>query len=155
MRRDVFGVRDKLKQLSRRDRLMLVVLAAFLLGVFAWYGLWEPSQKRLVAAEALYLKHYDLAEIMELSEPDPIEFDYDQPLSTRLSEMSKKTRFEFKQFDVEADVIRMTLNGNALHLLYWLEDIERSGAKIQSFTLEKLGKTNPDLWQVQILINNS
>ena len=72
MRRDVFGVRDKLKQLSRRDRLMLVVLAAFLLGVFAWYGLWEPSQKRLVAAEALYLKHYDLARLWNLASLIPL-----------------------------------------------------------------------------------
>lgn len=154
MTRDVLGVRHKLKRLSRRDRLMLVVLTAFLMGVFAWYGLWQPAQRRLAAAEALYLKHYDLAEIMKYAEPDPAEFDYDQPLSTRLSEMNKKTNFEFKQFEVEAEVIRMTLTGNALHLLYWIEDTERNGAKIQSFTLQKLGKANPDLWQLQILINN-
>ncbi|MFJ7882149.1 type II secretion system protein GspM [Pseudomonas sp. NPDC096917] len=155
MRRDVLGIRDKLKQLSRRDRQMLAVLAAFLLGIFAWYGLWEPAQKRLIATQALYLKHDDLAEIMKYAEPDPVEFDYDQPLSTRLSEMSKHTHLEFKQFEVEAQVIRMTINGSALHLLYWLGDIERRGAKIQAFSLVKLDKSDSGRWQVQIQINNA
>ena len=108
-----------------------------------------------IATQALYLKHDDLAEIMKYAEPDPVEFDYDQPLSTRLSEMSKHTHLEFKQFEVEAQVIRMTINGSALHLLYWLGDIERRGAKIQAFSLVKLDKSDSGRWQVQIQINNA
>lgn len=47
-------VRERWRQLPRRDRQLCGVLAVFLSMVFGFYGLWQPAQQRLAAAQTLY-----------------------------------------------------------------------------------------------------
>ena len=65
--------------------------------------------------------------------PTPV----DQPLSLRISESAATAGLELQQMDSDNDLLRLTVRGDAMTLLPWLDRIERDGIALQSLTLEK------------------
>ena len=125
------------QQLPRRDRQLCVALAVFLAGVLAVYGLWQPAQQRLQTAQALYYKNLALAGDIQRARPvKPMKVP-DQPLPTRLSESAVAAGLNVEQFEMDTDVLRVTVSAEAGALLTWLARIEHEGAEFQSLHLEK------------------
>lgn len=141
---------DRWCQLPLRDRQLCAALVVFLLGVFGFYGLWQPAEQRLQAAQALYLKR--LAQAAEVQQARPVRAlkTFDQPLTTRLSESAASAGLDVQQFEVQAEVIRLTLSGEAIAVLNWLNGVEQDGASFQSLVLEK---REPNL-EARLVINN-
>ena len=55
-----------------------------------------------------------------------------------------------QQFDVDTQRIRISLSGNAMAVLEWLNRIEQEGAEFESLSLEK----SAQVLQVQLQISN-
>lgn len=130
-------LRESWQQLSRRDRQLCGALAAFLLVVFCGYGLWLPAQQRLETAHALFLKNVALADEAQRARSASAAQDPDQPFASRLSESAADSGLSVEQFELEAGVVRITLSGDAVAVLGWLDRIERQGARFESLSLEK------------------
>lgn len=143
-------LRERWLQLPLRDRQLCGVLAVFLLIVVSVYGLWLPARQRLETAQALHFKRLAQAGEVQQARPTLAVEVFDQPLSTRLSESAARLGLNVQQFDVEAAVIRIGLNGDATTVLGWLHRIEQEGAQFESLSLEKQDSS----LQVQLLINN-
>ena len=131
------GLRERWSQLPSRDRQLCRVLAVFLLVVFSIYGLWLPSQQRLDAARGLYFKQMALAAEIQQARPGSVTRVSDQPLASRLSESAISSGLTVEQFELDAGVVRITLNGDAAALLGWLNRIELEGSGFESLSLEK------------------
>ena len=123
-------VRERWRQLPRRDRQLCGVLAVFLSMVFGFYGLWQPAQQRAQPTRATRV--------------------YTQPLSSRLSESAASAGLQVQQFDVDTQRIRISLSGNAMAVLEWLNRIEQEGAEFENLSLEK----SAQVLQVQLQISN-
>jgi len=143
-------VRERWLQLPRRDRQLCAVLGVFLLAVFAFYGVWQPAQQRLTAAQTLYAQRIAQAGEVQRARPTRAARVYTQPLSSRLSESAASAGLDVQQFEMDNQVLRITLSGNALVALEWLNRIEQEGAEFESLSLEKSGQA----LQVQLQINN-
>lgn len=143
-------VRDRWQQLSRRERQLCLVLGVFLAGVFSVYGLWQPAQQRLTTAQMLYVKNLGQAAEVQRAQPTQAARVFEQPLSTRLSESAAASGLNVQQFEMDAEVLRITLSGDALAVLNWLARIEQEGAQFETLSLEKRDQT----LEVQLLINN-
>ncbi|MDI2593353.1 type II secretion system protein GspM [Pseudomonas sp. 681] len=128
---------EKWQQLPKRDRQMLIMLGIFLVGVLLFSGLWQPAQQRLAAAERLYQQRLGLAMEVQRALPTRQHSVVPTPLSSRLSDSALAQGLDLQQFEVDDSVLRITLRGNALTLLKWLENIEREGAVFESLNLEK------------------
>lgn len=131
------GLRERWSQLPSRDRQLCRVLAVFLLVVFSIYGLWLPAQQRLDAARGLYFKQMALAAEIQQARPGSVTRVSDQPLASRLSESAISSGLTVEQFELDAGVVRITLNGDAAALLGWLNRIELEGSGFESLSLEK------------------
>lgn len=75
---------------------------------------------------------------------------YTQPLSSRLSESAASAGLQVQQFDVDTQRLRISLSGNAMAVLAWLNRIEQEGAEFESLSLEKSAQA----LQVQLQISN-
>jgi general secretion pathway protein M len=128
---------EKWQQLPNRDRQMLTVLGIFLVGMLMFSRLWQPAQQRLAAAERLYQQRLGLALEVERALPTRQHSTLPAPLSSLLSDSALAQGLDLQQFEVDDSVLRITLRGNALTLLKWLESIERNGAVFESMSLEK------------------
>lgn len=123
-------------RLGPRDRRMLVLLAAVLLAVLLWQGLWQPAQVRLAGAERQFQQHWELAR--EISTASPQSSRASAPVGpAQVSETVAAAGLELEQLNVDASLVRLTLRGDPLALLTWLEDMERRGAILQNLVLEK------------------
>lgn len=131
------GLRERWSQLPSRDRQLCCVLAVFLLVVCSIYGLWLPAQQRLDAARGLYFKQMALAAEIQQARPGSVTRVSDQPLASRLSESAISSGLTVEQFELDAGVVRITLNGDAAALLGWLNRIELEGSGFESLSLEK------------------
>ena len=131
------GLRERWSQLPSRDRQLCRVLAVFLLVVFSIYGFWLPAQQRLDAARGLYFKQMALAAEIQQARPGSVTRLSDQPLASRLSESAISSGLTVEQFELDAGVVRITLNGDAAALLGWLNRIELEGSGFESLSLEK------------------
>ncbi|ARQ76582.1 hypothetical protein B6D87_21290 [Pseudomonas fragi] len=131
------GLRERWSQLPSRDRQLCRVLAVFLLVVFSIYGFWLPAQQRLDAARGLYFKQMALAAEIQQARPGSVTRVSDQPLASRLSESAISSGLTVEQFELDAGVVRITLNGDAAALLGWLNRIELEGSGFESLSLEK------------------
>ena len=131
------GLRERWSQLPSRDRQLCRVLAVFLLVVFSIYGLWLPAQQRLDAARGVYFKQMALAAEIQQARPGSVTRVSDQPLASRLSESAISSGLTVEQFELDAGVVRITLNGDAAALLGWLNRIELEGSGFESLSLEK------------------
>ncbi len=130
-------VREQWQQLPRRDRQLCGVLGIFLLVVLSVYGLWQPAQQRLAAAQTLYFQR--LAQLGELQKAQPTQAAtvFDQPLSSRLSESAAAAGLDVQQFEMSAHVLRITLSGQAFAVLGWLSRIEQEGAHFETLNLQR------------------
>ena len=61
----------------------------------------------------------------------------EQPLALRISESVSTTGLELQQMDTDHDLLRLTLSGEAMTLLAWLDQLEQQGAVLQALTLDK------------------
>ncbi|MFW0758170.1 type II secretion system protein GspM [Pseudomonas sp. H11T01] len=125
---------------SPRDRLLLTGLGVFLLAVLAFSLVWQPAQQRLLVAERQYQQRLALAMEVQRAQPPNGRAATTQPPSTQVSESAVAAGLELQQFDVEGDLLRLTVSGDALALLAWLDQTEQGGAVLQSLTLETRGK---------------
>ncbi|WP_248795955.1 type II secretion system protein GspM [Pseudomonas sp. MWU13-2105] len=130
-------LRQRWLGLSLRDRRMLIGLAIFLTVVSLFSGVWQPAQQRLEKAGRLYQQRLLLATEVQRAQPTSQRSISAQPLSTRLSETVTVAGLELQQLDQAGQSLRVTLSGNALALLQWLDQTEQSGAVLQSLSLEK------------------
>ncbi|WP_347903431.1 type II secretion system protein GspM [Pseudomonas purpurea] len=127
-------------RLTLRDRQALSVLGGLLVAVLAFVGLWQPAQQRLAVAERVYQQRQVLAaEVSRAQAPSAGAVDA-QPLSTRLSERALADGLDLQQLEVQGEVLRLTLSGDARALLVWLHQTELDGAVLQSLTLNKRGE---------------
>lgn len=143
-------IRERWQQLPRRDRQLCGVLAVFLLVVLSVYGLWLPAQQRLSTAQTLYTKHLAQAGDVQRALPAPALKTYDQPLTTRLSESAAGAGLSVQQFETDAQMLRITLSGDAISVLNWLNRIEQEGADFERVSLEKRDSS----LQAQLHIHN-
>ncbi|WP_052451059.1 type II secretion system protein GspM [Pseudomonas batumici] len=125
------------QNLGPRDRRMLVGLGIFLMVVTLFKGLWQPVQQRLERGERVYQQRLLLAAEVQRAQPATQRSTPSRPLSTRLSETVAAAGLELQQLDQDGQSLRVTLSGNALALLQWLDQTEQSGAVLQSLSLEK------------------
>ncbi|WP_191489884.1 type II secretion system protein GspM [Pseudomonas sp. FEN] len=123
--------------LGQRDRRMLVGLGVFLLMVTLFSGLWQPAQQRLERGERLYQQRLLLAAEVQRAQPASHRPSPSRSLSTRLSETVAAAGLELQQLDQDGQSLRVTISGNAVALLQWLDQTEQSGAVLQSLSLEK------------------
>ena len=143
-------LRERWQHLARRDRQLCAVLAVFLLAVFGVYGLWLPAQQRLEGAQALYFKNVALADQIQRARPASAAKVSDQPLASRLSESAAGSGLNVEQFELDTGGVRISLNGDAVAVLGWLNRIEQEGARFASLSLEKRDRS----LQARLQINN-
>lgn len=130
-------LRDYWRQLPGRDRQLLGMLGVFLLAVLAFYGFWQPASQRWDTAQALYSRAVLQAAQVQLARPTLAAKGGEQPLATRLSESAASAGLNVQQFEMDARVLRITLSGDAVAVLGWLERIEQEDARFESVRLEK------------------
>ncbi|UUQ67168.1 type II secretion system protein M [Pseudomonas fuscovaginae UPB0736] len=131
---------ERWQRLAPRERQWLIGLGLFLLSVAMFSGLWLPSQQRLERAHHLYQQRWALAGEVHNARPMRGRTAPTQPLSTRLDESVRAAGLELQQLDQDGQTLRLTLVGDALALLGWLERVEQDGAQLQSLGLEPRDK---------------
>ncbi|MEJ5060376.1 MULTISPECIES: type II secretion system protein GspM [unclassified Pseudomonas] len=126
------------QQLSLREQRLILGLSVFVLSVVAFSLVWQPTQQRLATAERQYQQQLALAAQLQQARPrNLVPESVDQPLSLRISESASAAGLELHQMDSDNEVLRLTLSGDAMAMLPWLDRIERDGVALQSLTLEK------------------
>lgn len=126
------------QRLSIREQRLLGGLGVFVLGVAAFSLVWQPTQQRLITAERQYQQQLALAARLQQAQPRRhVPGPVDQPLSLRISESAATAGLELQQMNSDNDLLRLTVRGDAMTLLPWLDRIERDGIALQSLTLEK------------------
>lgn len=136
---------------SQRDRRMLSGLGVFLFAVLVFMMVWQPAQQRLIHSERIYQQQRVLAMQVRQAQPANVRVDANKPLSAQVSASAVAAGLELQQFDVEGDLLRMTVSGDALALLSWLDQTEREGARLQSLVLSKHKK----LLQARLVLHAS
>ncbi|SDS26240.1 general secretion pathway protein M [Pseudomonas asplenii] len=131
---------ERWQRLARRERQWLIGLGLFLLSVAMFSGLWLPAQQRLERAHHLYQQRWALAGEVHNVRPTQVRTAPTQPLSTRLDDSVRAAGLELQQLDQDGQTLRLTLVGDALALLGWLERVEQDGAQLQSLGLEPRDK---------------
>ncbi|UZE29565.1 type II secretion system protein M [Pseudomonas asplenii] len=131
---------ERWQRLARRERQWLIGLGLFLLSVAMFSCLWLPAQQRLERAHHLYQQRWALAGEVHNARPTRGRTAPTQPLSTRLDESVRAAGLELQQLDQDGQTLRLTLVGDALALLGWLERVEQDGAQLQSLGLEPRDK---------------
>ncbi|MGE8066832.1 type II secretion system protein GspM [Pseudomonas sp. NPDC089569] len=130
--------KTKVQRLSLRERRLVLTLGLLVSSVAAFSLIWQPTQLRLAAAERQYQQQLVLAVQLQQAHPgSQARVAVDQPLSLRVSESAMAAGLEMHQMDSDNDLLRLTLSGDAMALLSWLDRIERDGVMLQSLTLEK------------------
>ncbi|WP_247257844.1 type II secretion system protein GspM [Pseudomonas moorei] len=126
------------QRLSIREQRLLGGLSVFVLGVAAFSLVWQSTQQRLITAERQYQQQLALATRLQQAQPrSHVPKPVDQPLSLRISESAATAGLELQQMNSDNDLLRLTVSGDAMTLLPWLDRIERDGIALQSLTLEK------------------
>ena len=125
------------RRLSQRERGLLVLLIAGLLGGALFFCIWQPAMQRLDAAGHRYRQQQHFAVQLERAQPQSRSLsDARQPLSLRISESLVTAGLEVQQMDSDNEQIRLTLSGQPEPLLRWLDRLERDDVLLQSLTLE-------------------
>lgn len=138
-------------RLALRDRRALSVLAVALVAGLAFVGLWQPSQQRLAVAERLYQQRLVQAGEVARAQAPSARAAGTAPLSTQLSERAITDGLDLQQLEVQGDLLRLTLRGDARALLAWLHRTELEGATLQSLTLDKQGQA----LEAQVVVQGS
>lgn len=138
------------RRVAARDRQALGALALVLAAVLAFIGLWQPAQQRLVAAERLYQQRLALAAEIN-SAHSPTQANDPRPLSVSLSERAQAEGLDLQQLEVQDDLLRLTVSGDARVLLAWLHRTEQDGASLQSLILD----AREERLEAQIVLRSS
>ncbi|TVT83244.1 type II secretion system protein GspM [Pseudomonas sp. H3(2019)] len=138
-------------RLALRDRQALSALVVTLIAVLAFVGLWQPSQQRLAVAERLYQQRLVQAGEVARAQAPSARAEGTAPLSTQLSERAIADGLDLQQLEVQGDLLRLTLRGDARALLAWLHRTEQDGATLQSLTLDKQGQA----LEAQVVVQGS
>ncbi|NWE44888.1 type II secretion system protein GspM, partial [Pseudomonas gingeri] len=85
-------------------------------------------------------QRWALAAEVQRARPATVQATSTQPLSTRLGESALAAGLELQQLDQDGQSLRLTISGEALALLGWLDQIEQGGALLQTLSLEKRDK---------------
>lgn len=117
---------------SPRERWLLAGL-----GVAAFSLIWQPTQARLARAGLEYQRQLEVAAQLQQARPrQSVPTTADQPLALRISESASVAGLELQQLASDAIVLRLTISGDAVTLLAWLDQLERDGVVLQSLTLD-------------------
>lgn len=120
-----------------RERWLLAGLGVFLLSVAAFSLIWQPTQAKLARAGLEYQRQLELAAQLQQARPRlSMPIAADQPLALRISESAAVAGLELQQLDSDDRVLRLTISGDAMTLLTWLDQLERDGVVLQSLTLD-------------------
>jgi general secretion pathway protein M len=124
--------------ISTREQRLLIALGVFILVLLAYSQIWQPTRQRLTGLERDYQQQLLLALQLQQIPPNVNRTAHpDQPLSLRVSESTAAAGLEMHQMDVDNDVLRLTLSGEAKALLQWLDRVEGEGVALQSLILQK------------------
>jgi general secretion pathway protein M len=121
---------------GRRDQLMLIVLAMFLLSVGLISGVWQPTKQRLERAERSYQQHLSLVSEMRRAKPTR-RSGVSQPWASRISDSATAAGLELLEMNRDSASLRVVVSGDADALLSWLIQGEREGVHMQSLTLDR------------------
>ena len=124
------------QQFGRRDQLMLIVLAMFLLSVGMISGVWQPTKQRLERAERSYQQRLSLVSEMRRAKPTH-RSSVGQPWASRISDSATAAGLELLELNRDSASLRVVVSGEAGALLSWLIQGEREGAHMQSLTLDR------------------
>ncbi|MCS3512965.1 MULTISPECIES: type II secretion system protein GspM [Pseudomonas] len=125
------------KALSPRDRFLLKGLAAFLLGVLLFQGVWQPGRQRLVGAERYYQQQHVLAQQVQRAQPLQARQAATLPPASTIHDSAEAAGLEVNQIEVQSERLRLILSGEAVALLNWLAALERDTGGFHMLTLEK------------------
>ena len=126
------------QRLSRREQYLLGGLAVFVMGVATFSLIWQPTQQRLASAERHYQQQLALAAQLQQVQPrSQQQRPLEQPLALHISESISTTGLDLQQMDNDNELLRLTLSGEAMTLLAWLDQLEQQGAVLQALTLDK------------------
>ena len=128
------------QRLAPRDRQAVSALGLVLLAVLVFVGLWQPAQARLAIAERVYQQRLVLAAEVSRAQAPNVRGHDTQPMAVRLSARAVADGLDLHQLDVQEDVLRLTLSGDARTLLSWIHHTELEGGLVQSLTLDKRDK---------------
>lgn len=137
MKTKVSFVRERWYRLPRRDRWMLALLGVFLLTVLAFSGLWQPARERLATAERVHQQRLLQARDVLRAQPVNPAMGVRQGFSSDVSKSVTAAGLELQNVDLDGELLRLTLSGNAEALLKWINQAERQGAILQALTLDK------------------
>jgi general secretion pathway protein M len=121
---------------GRRDQLMLIVLAMFLLSVGLISGVWQPTKQRLERAERSYQQRLSLVSEMRRAKPTR-RSGVSQPWASRISDSATAAGLELLELNKDSASLRVVVSGDADALLSWLIQGEREGVHMQSLTLDR------------------
>jgi len=121
---------------GRRDQLMLIVLAMFLLSVGLISGVWQPTKQRLERAERSYQQRLSLVSEMRRAKPTR-RSGVSQPWASRISDSATAAGLELLEMNRDSASLRVVVSGDADALLSWLIQGEREGVHMQSLTLDR------------------
>jgi general secretion pathway protein M len=138
-------------RLTPRDRQALSALVVVFVAVLAFVGLWQPAQQRLAVAERVYQQRLVQAGEVARAQAPGARAESTAPLSTQLSDRAIADGLDLQQLEVQGDLLRLTLRGDARVLLAWLHRTEQDGATLQSLTLDKQGQ----VLEAQVVVQGS
>lgn len=128
------------RSLSSRERGLLLGLSALLVATALFSLIWQPQQQRLASAQERYQQQRMLAaQLQQTLPPRQAQPRGEQPLSLRISESILAAGLQLQHIDSDHDGLSLTLNGDVMLLLSWLDRMEREGAELQALVLEKRG----------------
>ncbi|MFW9269530.1 type II secretion system protein GspM [Pseudomonas sp. NR3] len=123
-------------RLSRREQSLLVGLVGLLCMVLAYTSIWQPTRQRLEIAERQHRQHSRLLARILRAEPTRPITSIAGLLSVRVNESAEKAGLDIAEMEVDDDLLRLAVNGDAKPLLHWLDQLERQGTRLQSLALE-------------------
>ncbi|WP_413793714.1 MULTISPECIES: type II secretion system protein GspM [unclassified Pseudomonas] len=132
----VQGLKQAWGRLSCRERGLLLGLAGLMLAGVCYVSIWQPTRQRLEMTERQYRQQTELNARIQRAEPSREMTAATQPLSVRVNEDATAAGLEIAEMEVDGDLLRLAVSGEANSLLGWLDQQEREGAGLQSLTLE-------------------
>ncbi|EJL02272.1 MULTISPECIES: type II secretion system protein GspM [Pseudomonas] len=130
------GLMQAWGRLSRRERGLLLGLAALVWVAVGYTSIWQPTRQRLDIAERQYRQQAELSARIQRAEPVRDMSAATRPLSVRASDSATAAGLDMAEMQIDGDSLRLTVSGDASRLLHWLDQHERDGTALQSLSLE-------------------
>lgn len=130
-------IHTRWQRLSKRERQLLLLVAAVLSVAALWRFVWLPVAWRSEAGRALQAEQLTLARRLAstVSEPTP-----EQGFTTeRLHASATQAGMDVKRIEVSGGRAQFIIEGAAAALWPWVEALDRSNLKLETFRLAKEG----------------